>query len=212
MMRKDVSILLAWMVLYPPFFGGTAFSEMFHQHVPSKAAHDQAVEAKTTDVSLLDLALVDQDGRQTLFKSEVVGDKLVVINFVYTTCKTACPIQSAIFEHLQEALGDRLGKEVFLVSLTLDPATDIPERLKAFANKYHSKPGWSWLTGKKLNVDQVLVGVGAYSSDIVEHPSMILIGDGRNGGWTRFYGFPGMEKLLSKIDELQTLRNAKTNM
>ncbi|MFQ5715880.1 MAG: SCO family protein [Nitrospinales bacterium] len=162
----------------------------------------QAAEAQQAEVKLFDLELVNQDGQTVKFKSEVIGDRVVIMNFIYTTCKTACPIQTVIFAHLQEALGPRLGKEVFLVSITLDPATDVPDRLKAYADKHNARNGWVWLTGNKGNVDQVLLGVGAYSSDIVEHPTMILIGDGRPGNWTRFYGFPKMDNLLEKVDEL----------
>jgi protein SCO1 len=163
-------------------------------------------QSKDADVHLFDLELVNQDGEPVRFKSDVIGDKLIIMDFVYTTCKTACPIQTAIFTRLQEELGHRLGDDVLLVSISIDPATDIPQRLKAYGQKHNAGSGWVWLTGKKLNVDQVLVGLSAYASDIVEHPSMILVGDGRHGSWTRFYGFPKIAVILNKLEELKAFR------
>jgi len=192
------------------FFGANSFAETPHAHpklfLPPAAS--QSIESKANDIVLMDLDVVDQDGTALRFKSDVIGDRLVVMDFVYTTCTTACPIQTAIFSQLQEKLGDRLGQEVFLVSVSVDPTTDIPPRLKAYANKHHARPGWKWITGKKSNVDQVLLALRAYSSDLDEHPSMILIGDGQVGGWTRYYGFPKLDTLMKQIDALQAQKNA----
>ncbi len=185
-----------------------ALSETLPHHKNHFAAPGGSpkTQSKDTDVNLFDLELVNQDGEPVRFKSDVIGDRLIIMDFVYTTCKTACPIQTAIFMRLQEELGPSLGDEVLLVSVSIDPATDIPPRLKAYGRKHNAGPGWVWLTGKKLNVDQVLVGLRAYSSDIVEHPSMILVGDGRHGNWTRYYGFPKVEAILDKLGELKALR------
>ena len=188
---------------------GSAISETLSPHHEkhfSAPTKPQKSFSKDADVNLFDLELINQDGELVRFKSDVIDDKLIVMDFIYTTCKTACPIQTAIFMRLQEELGSRLGDEVSLVSISIDPATDIPPRLKAYGKKHHAKPGWIWLTGKKLNVDQVLLGLRAYSSDIVEHPSMILVGDGRRGDWTRYYGFPKVETILAKLNELKALR------
>jgi protein SCO1/2 len=192
------------------FWGLNAVAETRHiqRKVFSLPAAVQSVESRADDVVLMDLEVMDQNGTHMQFKSEVIGDKLVVINFVYTTCTTACPIQTAIFSQLQEKLGDRLGKEVFLVSVSVDPATDIVPRLKAYADKHQTRPGWTWITGKKSEIDQVLLGLRAYSPDLDEHPSMILIGDGRVGGWTRYYGFPKIDTLMNQIHALRDQKNA----
>jgi protein SCO1 len=186
-----------------PALSETLLNHESHFSAPTGVPKSQSKDA---DVNLFDLELVNQDGEQVLFKSDVIDDRLIVMDFIYTTCKTACPIQTAIFMRLQEELGQRLGDEVRLVSVSIDPATDIPPRLKAYGKKHNAKPGWIWLTGKKLNVDQVLVGLRAYSSDIVEHPSMILVGDGRHGNWTRYYGFPKVEVILDKLEKLKAFR------
>ncbi len=160
------------------------------------------VEVKKVEVKLYDLEMLDQDGRKVRFRSDVVGDRIVVIDSFFTTCGLICPILSAIFVDLQEQLGDRLGKEVALVSISVDPNTDIPPRLKEFAGTWEAEPGWVFLTGQKGSVDRVLEGLGLYSADFAAHPAAFLVGDGKSGKWTRFYGFASPEQILGKVNEL----------
>jgi protein SCO1/2 len=171
-----------------------------------RKGEEPAVTAKPIEVKLHDLELLDQDGRKVRFRSDVIGEKIAVIDTFFTTCGLICPILSAIYADLQEQLGDRLGKEVGLVSISVDPNTDIPPRLKEFAGKWEAKPGWVFLTGQKTVVDRVLEGLGLYSADFAAHPAAFLVGDGKSGKWTRFYGFASPEELLAKIDELTAAR------
>ena len=169
-------------------------------------AQAQSESSLNVDIQLHDLELLTQDGNRVKFKSDVIGDKLVAITFIYTFCTTICPIYNAIFTQLQDLLGERQGKDVILISMTLDPARDIPRRMKREAHKFKAKPGWFYLTGKKQNVDQVLRGMDAYFPDFVEHPPMALIGDGKTDTWRRFNGFPRPQQLLAMIDELKAAR------
>jgi protein SCO1/2 len=158
------------------------------------------------DIQLHDLELLTQDRKRVKFKSEVIADKLVAMTFTYTSCTTVCPVYNAIFTQLQDLLGRRLGKDVVLVTMTVDPARDVPRRMKKEAKKFKAKPGWVYLTGKKQNVDQVLRGLDAYFPDFTEHPPMAIVGDGKTGTWKRFNGFPQAEHLLAMIDELEAAR------
>ena len=159
------------------------------------------------DVEILDLELRDQDGNSQRLASDVIGDKLVAMTFVYSSCTTICPIYSALFTQLQQQLGDRLDREVVLVTMTLDPNTDVPPRLKREAKKYSAQPGWYYLTGDKRNVDQVLRGLDAYFADFTQHTPMALIGDGRTGTWKRYNGFPQPEQIVSMLDDLKAARD-----
>ena len=153
-------------------------------------------------VKLLDLELVDQDGGKVKFKSDVIGDKVAVIIPFYTTCTTAFPILIFMFTRLQEALGDRLGKDVVLVSVSVDPRTDIPVRLKAYARRQKAKPGWVFLSGDRNNLGQVLLGVGVLFSPNLEdhnHIPITLVGSARSE-WRRFHGFPSPEQILGEIN------------
>jgi len=187
---------------------GTALAHEDHHkgHAAAKKAPEQEVEGKPAQVKLLDITLADQDGKKVRLKTDVIGDRVVVVDFIYTTCTFVCPILSAILSQLQEPLKERLGKDVALVSISVDPTTDIPPRLKEYAARYEARPGWIFLTGAKPDVDEILRGMGAYTADSTQHPTMVLVGEGQKGGWTRFYGFPSPEQLLEKVNELSAAR------
>lgn len=164
--------------------------------------NEPQVEIKPADVKLLDLELLDQDGKKVRFRSDVIRDRIAIINVIYTSCPLVCPILSAIHAELQDTLKERLGKDVVLVSVSVDPVTDIPPRLKEYASRYNARPGWVFLTGEKQSVDAVLKGLGAYNPDFTQHPTMVLVGDGKNGGWTRFFGFPTPDQVMARVGEL----------
>ena len=167
-----------------------------------------AEQAESTRVDLLDHTLVDQHGQQVKFVSDVIGDRIVVMDFVYTTCTTVCPVLSAVFGQVQNKLGDRLGDDVVLVSVSVDPIRDTPQRLKAYSKRHQAQPGWVWLTGKKRTMDEVLDGLGAYSPNFEDHAAMVLIGDGQDGQWSRFYGFPNPDRIIERVNALQAAREA----
>ncbi|GAB4238002.1 MAG: SCO family protein [Deltaproteobacteria bacterium] len=169
----------------------------------------EEVSSGTVAVRLYDAPLLDQDGRKVRFPGEVIGDRVVVIDTFFTTCTLICPILGAIFSDLQEQLGDRLERDVRLISISVDPATDIPPRLKRYAEQWEARPGWLFLTGEKKVVDRVLEGIGMYSPDFTDHPSAFLVGDGREGKWTRFYGFASPGQIVSRVEELLAGRSGK---
>jgi protein SCO1/2 len=180
-------------------------------HAHHRAMMNKPAEAaQSADIDLRDRILVDQEGRELRFVDDVIGDRIVVMDFVYTSCTTVCPVISALFGQLQQKLGDRLGDEVVLVSVTVDPIRDTPQRLKAYAAKQGARDGWLWLTGEKGTVDDVLIGVGAYSPNFEDHPAMVLIGDGRTGQWSRLFGFPSPDRMMEQVNALQAARAGAT--
>ena len=170
------------------------------------AASGAALRDAEVKIALHDETLVDRDGKSMRLVSDALGGKLAVISVMYTTCTTVCPVTTALLSHVQTALGDRLGNEVSLVSLTVDPATDTPERLDAYALKVGARSGWHWLTGPKDAVTRVLQGIDAYTSDFRAHPAMVLVGDPSSGKWTRYYGFPGAKTVVERLDTLARAR------
>jgi protein SCO1/2 len=181
----------------------TAFPE-----TGGKAAKEEKAESRPAQVKLHDLPLLDQDGKTVRFRTDVVGDRIVVIDTFFTTCTLICPILGAIFMELQDLAGDRLGKDVVLVSISVDPLTDIPPRLKKYGEQWEARPGWIFLTGGKPAVDQVLTGLGLYSPSFTDHPAAFLVGDGKTGEWTRFYGFATPEQLMGRVRELTEKRKS----
>lgn len=151
-------------------------------------------------VTLFDVGLLNQNNEEVMFVSDVIGDRIVVMDFIYTTCTTVCPVLTAVLAKLQDRLGERLGTEVNMVSVSVDPATDTPARLRAFAAKHRARDGWTWLTGQKRAVEKVLTGLGAYTPDYTQHPAMVLVGDGKSGEWRRFYGFPNPDHVMREVE------------
>ena len=197
---KRLLALLAPLVLSLP---ALAHEDHSHHMAPMTPA---AVKTSSAKVSIADVALVDQDGRSRKLRSDVMGERIVVVDFIYTTCTTICPVISATFGQVQRALGDTLGKDVTLVSLSVDPARDTPAAMKAYGEKFAAKADWVWLTGAPNVVNGVLKGLGAYVADPAAHPPMILVGDARTGQWTRFFDFPPAAQILAKVDELRAAR------
>ena len=156
-----------------------------------------------------DLELIDQHGRKVRFYSDVLKGKTVVINALFTTCTNVCPPISRNLERIQEALGERLGKDVFLVSITVDPENDTPEKLKAYAEKFHAREGWSFLTGKKENIDQALYKLGQYVQDKNSHKTIVIIGNESTGLWKKAFGLANADDLIKLVDGVMNDRPQK---
>ena len=213
--------------MHPTTFPGAALSALAALVMalvtsPVSAQHDnhdhhtqhakgavKTVAAQRATFKLSETPLLDQHGRTLKFKSEALGERIAVIGFVYTTCTTVCPVVSAVMAQVQDKLGARLGRDVALVTVTVDPVRDTPARLKEYGAKLGSGAGWTWLTGPKPQVDEVLKVFGAYTPNFTEHPALVLVGDAKSGKWLRFYGFPTPEQLMAAVNEL-TAGRAKT--
>jgi protein SCO1 len=208
--RLAIAAFAAALAPGPAFAGESA--EHHHEHAGHVHAQHEAhgaaqpAAAQATEVKLADARLIDQNGAALGFKTDVIGRKIVVMDFVYTTCTTVCPVLSTLFGQVQGRLGSRVGRDVALVSVTVDPVRDTPARLKEYSARFDAGPGWIWLTGQKPAVDGVLKSLGAYTSNFVDHPALVLVGDGASGKWTRYYGFPDPDQIVAKIEELQAAR------
>ena len=186
-----------------------AQGEDAHEQHKKMLQERSEANAGITEITLPDVTLVTQDGLQANFADDVVGDRLVIIDFVYTTCTTVCPVLSATFSQVQGRLGERLGADVVMISLSVDPLRDTPARLKKYANSLGARDGWVWLTGSKQTVTGVLQEFGAYTPNFADHPSVVLVGDGVNGKWARFLGFPSADQIISKVDEFSAARTTR---
>jgi protein SCO1/2 len=149
-----------------------------------------------------DVELINQDGQKMRFYSDVLKNKVVVINSFFTTCTSVCPPMNRNFEKVQEALGDRLGKEAFLVSISIDPETDTPPRLKEYSRRFHARDGWIFLTGKKENVEWALYKLGQYVEAKDDHTTIIIIGNEPKGLWKKAFGLAKPEELVKIVDDV----------
>lgn len=198
------------------FFPAVADSVSHDQHNMSHDQHKQMADNGQTDspsniaqLKVPDLELFNQDADTGRFVSDFIGDRLAAITFTFTSCTTICPILDGIFGQVQAKLGDRLGKDVILITLTVDPVTDIPQRLKAHALKIKAQPGWSFLTGQKKVVNDILKALEVYSQNIIDHPPTVFIVDGRQGLWTRLNGYPSASKVIKELDRFTGARAQK---
>lgn len=193
-------------------FGSATAGDSSDPHAKHRQMMNEERESpeKSAELQIPDARLTTQYGEVVSLLEDVIGDRIVIIDFVYTSCTTICPVLSAILGQLQDNLGDRLGQDVVMISLTVDPLRDTPQRLKAYSEKHRARDGWVWLTGDKQTVDEVLQAFGAYTPNFEDHPSMMLVGDRLGDEWSRYLGFPGSGKLMDKIDELSAARNAQS--
>lgn len=170
-----------------------------HSHHP--VPRNSRVAASRADVpSIPDLPLLDQDGQQVRFYSDLVKGKTVVMNFVFTSCTTICPPMGANFGRLQEMLGERAGEDVHLISVSVDPETDTPTRLKAWREKFGGASGWTLVTGPKPQITDLLKALGVFSPDPEDHAPLLLLGDDAAGNWRKLNGLAPPSKLMEILD------------
>jgi protein SCO1/2 len=135
------------------------------------------------------VTMTTQDGVEVKFYDDVLKGKIVAINLIYTTCKYACPLETARLAQVQKVLGDRMGRDIFFYSITIDPDHDTPAVLKEYAEKYHVGPGWTFLTGKKDDIELISKKLGLYSdpdpANLDGHTPMLLVGNEATGQWMR---------------------------
>src|SRR5262249_15396837 len=108
--------------------------------------------------------------------------KIVVVSFIYTNCPDICPLTTARLAQVEEKLGDIVGRDIFLVSLTVDPERDTPERLKSFATAFGAGPGWLFLTGKPEDIRAINDRRGAGGRTRSEHRKKVSFGNEGPGG------------------------------
>jgi protein SCO1 len=154
-----------------------------------------------------DAQVLDQHGKQLNFYSDLIKGKTVAINFVFTSCTTICPPLTATFRRVQQDAAAR-GIDVQLISVSVDPTTDTPERLSDFAAKFKAGPGWTFVTGDKARIDSVLRALGAAVSNKNDHTPMILIGNDPSDYWTRAYGLTSPGKIVDILADA-TKRTAR---
>jgi len=150
--------------------------------------------------------LVTQDGKKVRFYDDLIKGKVVAIELMYTSCKYNCPLETARLVQLQKLLGDRMGKEVFFYSITIEPDIDTPKVLKAYAEKYHIGPGWTFLTGKEADIKLISRKLGLDSlpdvNDPDGHTPHLLIGNDATGLWMRNSALDNTKFLSMKIEQL----------
>jgi protein SCO1/2 len=185
------------------WLAGPAAAHDGHRH---QAAVEPSAAMQTISLDLPDTKLIDTDGRPQRLASDVVAGRLVVMDFIFTSCTAVCPILSSIMAEVQDRLENRIGRDVTLLSVSVDPARDTPARLRDYADHFGARPGWVFLTGAKPDIDGLQTRLGTYSGDYTEHAPAVLIGDPAAGNWVRLFGMPSPDQILVALDQLSLHR------
>jgi protein SCO1/2 len=164
-----------------------------------------AEETRTEQVSGLAIPSIEvttQDGRQVDFYRDLVKGKVVAMNFIFTTCTTVCPPMGANFAKLQKILGEQAGEDVHLISVSVDPVTDTPDRLRAWGQVFGAGPGWTLVTGSKTEITRLLKDLQVFTPDITDHSPTVILGNETEGDWTRAYGLTAPADLAGILNRL----------
>lgn len=145
------------------------------------------------------------EGEKLRFYDDVVQGKIVIFNMMYTVCTGICPGNTANLLQVQEALGSRLGKDVFMYSMTLRPEFDRPKDLNDYVKRYGIKPGWSFLTGQPAEMDAIRRKLGFFNddpridSDLANHTGMLRIGNEKLDRWFMMPALSSSKQIAREI-------------
>jgi protein SCO1/2 len=172
---------------------------------PSKPAASQnssAAELSPAHRYFTDVVLVNQNGERMRFYSDLLQGRVVIIDSFFATCQGSCLPMNRNLEKVQQALGDHVGKDVYIISISVDPTVDTPANLKEYAKKLHARPGWYFLTGDKQNVDFALNKLGQYVNDKQDHLNIFIIGNERTGLWKKAFGLAPSDQLVKVVESV----------
>jgi protein SCO1/2 len=157
-------------------------------------------------MNIPDVPVVDQNGKNHNFYADLVKDRIVAVNFVFTSCTTICPVMGATFAQVQKLLGKR--DDVTLISISIDPRNDTPARLMAWGKKVGARPGWTLVTGDPGDIDALLKAMGVFTPDKNDHGPIIVVGDDRAAAWQRINGFAAASAIVAELRKLESARGA----
>jgi protein SCO1 len=148
--------------------------------------------------------VVTQDGKVLNFYDDLIKDKIFIISFLFTSCRDVCPIAAARMAQLQERLGDRVGKEVFFYSISIDPDRDTPDKMKKYAETFGAGPGWLFLTGIPEDINLIRQRLGERSRFLGEHRNDVLLGNGYTSEWQRDSLMGDLERFIGALNAMDS--------
>jgi len=167
----------------------------------SVAAEEIKYKRSIENYTMPDVTLINQDGKRVKFKSLINSNKPVVVDFIYGTCTTICPVLSAGYVNLQRKLGPNSGN-VHLISISIDPENDTPKVMKEYLKRYRAMPGWDFFTGSRADIDKVMHAFDAYIPNKMYHYPLTLLRDPKNGSWVRVFGLTSTSEFLNEYKKV----------
>src|SRR5882672_1626652 len=167
----------------------------------TQSASGAPVRARTVDIALPAVVLTRADGREVTLASVLSDRRPVVLNFIYTSCASTCPLLSQMIAEFRGRLGVARN-QVHVVSISIDPEQDTPAVLRGYARRFHGGPGWDYYTGTLSASEVVQKSFGVYRGDKMSHPPVTFLRDGTGTQWTRVDGFATPTQLLGYFQRL----------
>lgn len=149
-----------------------------------------------------DIILINQDGQPVRFYSDLIKNKVVVINAFFATCHGSCLPMNRNLEKVQEAFRERMGKDLLIISISVDPELDTPASLKEYAKKLNAVPGRLFITGEKDNVNGALYKLGQYVEQKDQHTNIFIVGNERTGLWKKVFGLARAEEIIKAVESV----------
>ena len=187
--------------LVPPALADDAPDPHAHHHHLMADAKLKRATRTTAEYKLPPVKLVRDDGVTVSLPEELDDGRPVVLDFIYTTCTTICPVMSQIFTQLQAKLGDERDR-VHLVSISIDPEQDTPARLAEYARRFHAGPQWRHYTGTAEASVAVQRAFDAYRGDKMDHTPVTFLRAAHGRRWVRLDGFASSDELVRELRQL----------
>ncbi|HXB20441.1 MAG TPA: SCO family protein [Candidatus Solibacter sp.] len=184
------------------FLLGVVFSVAQQQPAPQERPQAPASPALHY---FTDVVLLDQNGEPKRLYSDLLKGKTIIANAFFTSCHDSCPIMAGRMAGIQDAVGDRLGKDVYILSFSVDPE-DTPERLKAYGEKFKARPGWFFLTGTQENRESALHKFGLLPDQKENHLNIFIIGNEKTGLWKKARGTAPAQQIIEIVNSVMNDR------
>lgn len=172
-----------------------------HAHHMMMMDHKAGIMRSSASYQVPDVKLVDTSGKEVSLRAALDSDGPVMLNFIFTTCSTICPMLTATFSQVQSQL-DAAGEPVKLVSISIDPENDTPAKLREYAQKYHAGPNWKMLTGSLESSIAVQRAFDAYRGDKMNHEPVTYMRPGKGKPWVRLDGLASAGDLMKEYRQM----------
>src|SRR5215469_8049961 len=200
---SSVTAMASLLGLVPVAQSGEVTDGVGHEHdgliMPGDGAH--ATKIGPVTIAVPDVKLVRDDGRQVSLLREMDDGRPVVLNFIFTSCGSTCPLMSQIFSEFQRRLGPS-GSGVHLMSISVDPEEDTPARLLEYAHRFGARPGWQHYTGTLEASVAAQRAFGVYRGDKMSHVPATLMRAAPGRPWVRIDGLATPDELLQEYHRL----------
>jgi len=166
------------------------------------AGRDKSYTRTLENYEVPDVTLINQDNVKVSIRKLLSSDMPVLVDFVYTTCTTICPVLSINFANFQKTIIEERGTTQ-LISISIDPEFDTPKAMKAYLKRYNAKSGWDFLTGSRADISRVLKAFKVYTLNKMNHYPVILLKSPTDRRWVRVYGLIGTSELLVEYEKVR---------